>query len=182
MNLNKLFQSGGGKMCYAQMPVIGELVNESGGTVIINQPHQEEKPQRAWRPGWSHKLRVPFLGIYFYISNVRMKKRPKRDILFTGFREDHYVENKRKIYERQEHKCPHCGQVFEYDQLENHHYLPVGRFPELQWSIRNMILLCHKCHKEVHMNPWKNIEMMKEKAQEFGIDLNERYELTAGCD
>jgi hypothetical protein len=36
-------------------------------------------------------------------------------------------------------------------------------------------MLCHRCHKEVHINPWKNIEMMKAKAAELGIDINERY-------
>ena len=38
-------------------------------------------------------------------------------------------------------------------------------------------MLCHKCHKEVHCNPWKNIELMKAKAKELNINLNERYEL-----
>jgi hypothetical protein len=28
----------------------------------------------------------------------------------------------------------------------------------------------------VHCNPWKNIEMMKAKAEELGIDLKERYD------
>ena len=31
-------------------------------------------------------------------------------------------------------------------------------------------------HKEVHCNPWKNIELMKAKAEELGIDLKERYD------
>ena len=38
------------------------------------------------------------------------------------------------------------------------------------------IMLCHKCHKEVHCNPWRNIELMKAKAEELGIDLKERYD------
>jgi hypothetical protein len=30
--------------------------------------------------------------------------------------------------------------------------------------------------KEVHLNPWKNIQMMKAKAAEMEIDLQERYD------
>jgi len=40
----------------------------------------------------------------------------------------------------------------------------------------NMVLLCHRCHKEVHCNPWKNIQMMQKKAAELDVDLKERYE------
>jgi hypothetical protein len=38
-------------------------------------------------------------------------------------------------------------------------------------------MLCHQCHKEIHMNPWKNIKMMQAKADELGIDLAQRYEM-----
>lgn len=128
----------------------------------------------TWRKGWCKKLRIG--GLYLYISNCRMKKRPKRDLMYTGYTCDHYIENKKKLYERQGGRCPHCGQPFDYDKLELHHILPLARFPELGQSIRNGIMLCHRCHKEVHMNPWRNIQMMKDKAQEMGIDLMERYE------
>ena len=62
------------------------------------------------------------------------------------------------------------------EAMELHHVLPLARFPELGQSIRNGIMLCHKCHKEVHCNQWRNIELMKAKAEELGIDLKERYD------
>ena len=149
-----------------------QVNNTDGGTVIINPPFRS-KP-RAWRKGWAKKFKLGRL--YFYISNCRMKKRPIRDLMYVGVAQDHVVENKHKLYERQGGKCPHCAQPFEYEQLELHHILPLARFPELGQSIRNGIMLCHKCHKEVHCNPWKNIELMKAKAEELGIDLKERYD------
>ena len=139
--------------------------------------HQQRRP---WRKGWAKKWRL--FGLYLYISNVRMKKRPKRDLLYTGHVEKHLIENKHKLYERQGGCCPHCGQPFEYEQLELHHVLPLSRFPELGQSIRNGIMLCHRCHKEVHCNPWRNIQMMKEKAKEMGIDLKERYDGASDCE
>ena len=129
---------------------------------------------RTWRKGWSRKLRL--FGLYFYVSNVRMKKRQKRDLLYNGYVVDHLIENKQKLYERQGGKCPHCGGQFPYKESELHHILPLARFPELGQSIRNGIMLCHKCHKEIHCNPWRNIQLMKEKAEEVGIDLSERFD------
>lgn len=104
-----------------------------------------------------------------------MKKRPIRDLMYSGWAEVHTVENKHKLYNRQGGKCPNCGQPFEYEQLEYHHILPLERFPELGQSIRNGIMLCHKCHREVHCNPYRNIVLMEAKAKEFGIDIKERY-------
>ena len=40
-------------------------------------------------------------------------------------------------------------------------------------------MLCHKCHKEIHCNPYKNIAMMEAKAKELGYDLTERYKTGA---
>jgi hypothetical protein len=64
-----------------------------------------------------------------------------------------------------------------YKEMELHHILPFARFPELGQSIRNGIMLCHRCHKEIHCNPYLNIKLMEAKAKEFGIDLNERYDI-----
>ena len=133
--------------------------------------------QREWRKGWSFKIKVPFLRLYLYISNTRMKKRPKRDLLYQGYIKQHTIDIKRKLYERQDHKCPHCGREFTFEEMELHHVLSVARYPELKQSIRNGLMLCHDCHKEVHCNPYRNIRMMEEKAKELGIDLDERYEL-----
>ena len=108
-----------------------------------------------------------------------MKKRAIRDLMYTGFAADKCVYNKHKLYEQQDGKCPHCGKPFEYEQMELHHILPLERFPELGKSQQNGIMLCRKCHKEVHCNPFLNIQMMQKKAEEFGIDLRKRYKTEA---
>ena len=184
MTLNEIFRRSGEPTYYTPMAVVGQLVNQEGGTVVIGNPPFSDaipyhKQHGTWRKGWAKKFRIGRL--YFYISNCRMKKRPKRDLMYSNYVQDHCVENKRKLYERQGGKCPHCGQPFEYEAMELHHVLPLSRFPELGQSIRNGIMLCHRCHKEVHCNPWRNIQMMKEKAKEMGIDLSERYN-QAGAD
>jgi hypothetical protein len=152
------------------------ITNEWVGGVKTFTPPFRNKPV-DWRRGWAKKFRA--FGLYFYISNCRMKKRPIRDLMYSGAAENHVVNNKRKLYERQGGRCPHCNQPVDYDNMELHHILPLARFPELGQSIRNGILLCHRCHKEVHCNPYKNIRMMEAKAEELGIDLTERYKTGA---
>lgn len=140
-------------------------------SVVITPPFCSRP--RAWRRGWARKIRIG--RIYFYISNCRMKKRSIRDLMHGNYVKDHLLENKAKLYERQGGRCPHCGEPFAPYELELHHVLPLARFPELGQSIRNGIMLCHRCHKEVHCNPFLNIRMMQAKATELGIDLTERY-------
>ena len=178
MNCEIKFAIGGGKICTAPVGVIGLPAN-GGQVTVINPPfdYANAVPYKGlnakWRKNWSRKFRL--FGLYFYISTCRMKKRPKRDILYTNNIQDRCVRNKHTLYERQEGKCPYCGRSFEYERMELHHILPLSRFPELGTSIRNGIMLCHDCHKEIHCNPWRNIRIMEQKAAELGIDLGERY-------
>ena len=146
----------------------------NSNVTIINPPYETgNKAVARWRKAWKHCIKIA--GIYFYVSNVSLKRRSKRDCPGGNVKE-HIVENKLKLYERQQHRCPLCGEEFPYKEMELHHILPWARFPELKQSIRNSIMLCHYCHKEVHINPFRNIQMMQEKAEELGLNLKERYE------
>ena len=110
--MNELFRRTGEPTYHTPIAVIGELVNQQGGQVtIINQPFRSQP--RVWRKGWAKKFK--FGRLYFYISNCRMKKRPIRDLMYDGAAQDHVIENKHKLYERQGGKCPHCGQPFDYE-------------------------------------------------------------------
>lgn len=143
---------------------------------IIAPPYEAgNKTVARLRKAWKHCIKIA--GLYFYVSNVSLKRRGKRDLSYnTAHHAENIIKNKQKLYERQEHRCPLCGNEYPYREMELHHILPWARFPELKQSIRNSIMLCHECHKEVHSNPWRNIQMMQQKAEEFGINLNERYE------
>ena len=137
----------------------------------------QPQPKRWWKRSFK------FLKGRFYItfSNCRVKKRPTSGYSIDGHSRlaNNMRDIKGKMYEKNGHRCPHCGQEFELDVMELHHILPWARFPEWRASSKNMILLCHRCHKEVHCNPYKNIRMMEAKAEELGIDLTERYKTGA---
>lgn len=184
MNLNTIFRRFGETAYNTPVAVVAELGGqETGGVEFINPPYELTKSgcesttrqQRTWYRGWKHCIKL--FGIYFYVSNVGLKRRSRRDAIFRGFTRDAIQRKKELLYERQQHRCPICGNEFEMEQMEYHHILPYGRFPELKTRITNGIVLCHRCHKEIHMNPWKNIKMMQAKADELGIDLAQRYEM-----
>lgn len=142
-------------------------------TIINNYGTLNLQPP-GWRPGWAH--RVKLFGLYFYVSNCRMKKRPIRDLICGGGKtRDIIFENKQKLYKRQGGKCAHCGVEMPSEAMEYHHVLPYNRFPEWKTSIRNGLVLCHRCHKEIHMNPFFNAELIRQKCEELGIDINEHY-------
>ena len=123
---------------------------------------------------WKKYLKV--FGIYFYVSNIPLKRRSRRDFQFGGSVKDIIDKNKVKLYERQGGGCAMCGVGVPLEKIELHHVLPVCRFPEFKLSIRNSVLLCHSCHKEVHLNPYRCIEWMEQKAAELGVNVSERYQ------
>ena len=135
------------------------------GTVIIND---QPKPRT-----WKRSMKLGNLFITF--SNCRVKKRPcNREKVFDERPQD----IKQQMHEAQGGKCPICGKEFEWDEMELHHVLPWCRFPELRSNRANLMLLCTNCHKEIHCDPFKNIRMMKEKADELGVNLEDRYATT----
>ena len=199
MTLNEIFRRTGEPTYHTPIAVIGELVkaagkrekwqvdltisereqartefNQSGGQVtIINPPYEQAPRQKRW---WKRSFRFMKGRFYITFSNCRVKKRPTScDHECSQKLTDNMREIKGYRYKQQKGLCPECGQPFDIKEMELHHVLPWGRFPELRARKANMILLCHKCHKEIHCNPWKNIEMMKAKAKELGIDLKDRY-------
>jgi CRISPR/Cas system Type II protein with McrA/HNH and RuvC-like nuclease domain len=138
-------------------------------TIINERFFRKVDPRGTFKKSWH------VFGIYFTISNCRVKKR-----ITCGYqRNSHDVKKllkiKQQLYEQAEGKCPHCGKEFDIKVMEMHHILPYSRFTDLGLDIRNLILLCHKCHKEIHCDPYLNIRLMEEKAQELGINLDERY-------
>lgn len=133
-------------------------------------------PQTAKRRTWKKTIRIARGWFYITFSNCRVKKRDTCGYS-TSWEFAHELRDiKEKLYKKCEGVCPHCGQHYDISFMELHHVLPWARFPELRGTKRNMMLLCHHCHKEVHINPWLNIQLMQAKAQELQINLNDRYE------
>jgi transcription elongation factor Elf1 len=116
------------------------------------------------------------LGLYFTVSNCRVKKRISCGYSRQGHDGKLILQAKKRLYEAYDGRCPHCGRKFDFDTMELHHVLPYARFQDLITDERNLLLLCHDCHKEVHCNPFLNIRLMHAKADELGIDLHDRYD------
>ena len=125
------------------------------------------------------KWTFPIIRYKFYItfSNCRLKKRPKLDLEQTRRGRERSKMIKRETLEANGGHCPVCGMDCRLDEIEIHHILPVARFPELKDDRRNMTVLCWRCHKDVHQNPFRNAELQQAKAQELGIDIKEIYHI-----
>ena len=88
-------------------------------------------------------------GLHFYVSSIRMKRR--RSI-------DEQMRNKRRLlkkkksllYKVQGGCCELCGEHFGTEALEIHHLVGVSENPGMALKTNNMVLLCHRCHLEVH--------------------------------
>ena len=132
------------------------------GTLIINS-----QPKRKT---WKRSMKLGNLFITF--SNCRVKKRTDER---GKWADDKPQRIKQQMHEAQDGKCPICGQPFGWDEMELHHVLPWCRFPELRNNRANLMLLCTHCHHEIHIDPFKNIRMMKQKADELGVNLEDRY-------
>ena len=136
-------------------------------------------PQTAKRRTWKKTIRIARGWFYITFSNCRVKKRDTCGYNTSREFAHELRDIKEKLYNKCEGVCPHCGQHHDISFMEIHHVLPWARFPELRGTKRNMMLLCHYCHKEVHINPWLNIQLMRAKAEELDIDLTERYKTGA---
>jgi hypothetical protein len=144
--------------------------------MIMQEIQELCPPQTAKRRTWKKTIRIARGWLYITFSNCRVKKRDTCGYDRSVNLGNNLRDIKGKLYERCQGVCPHCGQHYDMHWMEIHHVLPWARFPELRGTKRNMMLLCHHCHKEVHINPWLNIQLMQAKAQELQINLNERYD------
>ena len=72
--------------------------------------------------------------------------------------------------------CHICGKPIDYKYSQLHHVLPYSRMGQFATDERNVLLLCHDCHQEIHSNPLKQVEMMQKKADELGVDLKDFYD------
>jgi len=87
--------------------------------------------------------------IHIYVSTVRMKRRGKSDTIYLKYR--HKLRKvKKQRYVNTGGICEKCGKAFKADKLEIHHVESVTTHPELATSYKNIRLLCHECHVDLH--------------------------------
>jgi hypothetical protein len=60
-----------------------------------------------------------------------------------------YQEWRRKVYERDNYTCQHCGDN-KGGNLNPHHIKSFAEYPELRYVVENGITLCESCHISAH--------------------------------
>lgn len=68
----------------------------------------------------------------------------------------------KKISEKYRCTCDGCGATAESKgrKLDSHHIKPRGLFPESRFDVDNGILLCRSCHKKLHAELDRRVEIM----------------------
>ena len=138
---------------------------------------KDQQGRRAWCMKWHLEALNITIGIAHRL-NLQPKKRGSSYNERLRLKTNHMAnchKRKPKMYEEQQGRCSMCGKEFKQSAMQLHHVLPLERFPELGSARENLLLVCPECHNEIHRNPWRNIRLMQEKADELGINLDERY-------
>ena len=151
------------------------IINNSSVWITRNKAVKDrlqKKEKIDTRPTFYKMIKIG--GWRFYITrNIRLKHRNKRDSYNTLFKRSDF---RKHVYERSGHRCEICGNELTWKEMELHHVLPIGRFPQLTMDERNLQCLCHSCHKDIHCDPYKEIRQMEVKANELGINLKDYYD------
>ncbi len=88
-------------------------------------------------------------NFYIYISTCGMRRRSPSD---ERLRNNH---NKLKRWKHNQWKkrkgmCEICGGKFGMEEMEVHHIKPRSKRPDLIVDKRNLKLVCHECHRDLH--------------------------------
>lgn len=95
-------------------------------------------------------LRICVCNWRFVIANGPVSIKNPRNLV------SHKLRKKIKARKLEEHecKCEICGKDLNWENAELHHILPVSLAPEFARDPKNMMILCHDCHKAIHSNPF----------------------------
>lgn len=122
---------------------------------------------------------IRIFGFNIYITRHGMRRRVSRkyDLVMPKKKRKEIHD---KLYERANGKCEMCGKplVTYKSDLRNinnqgycHHIVPLSMGGP--WGdTRNLLFVCHECHKRIHANPMtygKQIEAQLKKWKEDGV-------------
>ena len=171
MTLNEIFRRSGEPTYYTPMAVVGQLVNQEGGTVVIGNPpfalekKREKHFKKMWRIG----------GWRLYLThNFRLKNSQTRD---QDRNHNGILDAKREKWAKSDGHCEICGKKLEkFNRSQIHHVLAWWRFPQFETDQRNLMLLCPECHNHIHKDPFIQTRMIEEKCKELGVNVSDYYD------
>ena len=113
------------------------------------------------------------LGKYrLYLSDMRLRRSQRRDNITKAEKRNFWMSVKGPLMERKGGRCEWCGAK---EWLEIHHVLPYDHFPQLEGHPDNLMLLCSRCHKKLHRNPFLDGSLIRAKAMELNVDWKAVY-------
>lgn len=152
---------------------MNDVIINNGENVVVNH-FVNNRANKIWNVGsWVKSLKLGKIRIYL-TYNQRMKARNKRDMLFSMLKQPKHRWN---VYNKQGGICAMCGKHLEYKKCELHHVLPFNNFLKYASDESNMEVLCHKCHKSIHCNPFLQSRLISERCELLGINVKDYYDV-----
>lgn len=59
--------------------------------------------------------------------------------------------------------------------LSVHHVIPQAVAQDLRWEPDNCLLLCEECHRQVHSNPFMQIDLIRKQNEKMNKDLTKYF-------
>lgn len=168
--LNKILGGGKSSSYYTPIGILADVVNISDSNIIVGNPPYYKKITRK-----KHFKRMLKIGkLRFYITwDFRLKNSADRT---RSEKHEELVELKHKRWDETCGHCEMCGKkLAKYKKSELHHILPWFLFKEYEADEKNVLLLCHNCHRDIHQNPFLNAKLIERKAKECNINLKDYY-------
>lgn len=112
-------------------------------------------------------------GFWFYVSRNRMRVRSSRDEAPHKTQLKHV---KNKIWNERKHVCFSCGKPLLWNEVELHHIIRwYWQDCKYEFDERNIQMVCHDCHKEIHRNPLIEAKLIRKVCKKLGIKIKDLY-------
>lgn len=98
------------------------------------------------------RLHIDIFGWHIYISKTVMRNRTRNN---NGYKRDSWKRKVRdRLLDQNKGRCELCGSNLVQSNgtvhATIHHIKPVSLYPELKKDYSNLMLLCPKCHEDLH--------------------------------
>jgi len=83
--------------------------------------------------------------------------------LWMGRNDKLWRRFRKMVLERDNYTCQNCGKTNKETILQIHHIKPVKDYPNLFYTLNNVITLCVNCHKNIHKKDNNSLTKWKKK-------------------
>ena len=108
-------------------------------------------------------FRLWIFGTFLYVSNLKLL--PYKRQRNNGTHSHKMRDLKRRLLEERGGGCQCCGKELDTSTCEFHHIVPYS-LNGWHSNENNLMLVCHECHRNLHLNPLLNARLIEKHVAE----------------